>query len=53
MNEGTLIKAYLDEFSSVIMNLKSVDTRIDSEDLVLIALCSLLLFYDTFIDTLL
>ncbi|KAK6786936.1 hypothetical protein RDI58_015461 [Solanum bulbocastanum] len=53
MNEGTPVKTHLDEFNSIIMDLRNVDIKIKSEDQNLIVLCSLPPSYDTFADTLL
>lgn len=53
MNEGTLVKTHLDEFNSIIMDLKNADIKIESEDQALIVLCSLPPSYDNFVDTLL
>lgn len=41
MTEGTPIQNHLNEFNKVIMDLKSMDDKIDDEDQVLILLCSL------------
>ncbi|XP_073112178.1 uncharacterized protein [Elaeis guineensis] len=53
MNEGMPIKEHLDEFNSIIMDLKNIDIDIDSEDQALIVLCLLPPSYKTFVDTLL
>ncbi|XP_070006880.1 retrovirus-related Pol polyprotein from transposon TNT 1-94 isoform X1 [Nicotiana sylvestris] len=53
INEGTPVKTHLDEFNSIIMDMKNVDIKIESEDQALIVLCSLPQSYDTFADTLL
>ncbi|KAK4718142.1 hypothetical protein R3W88_016480 [Solanum pinnatisectum] len=51
MTEGTLVKTHLDEFNSIIMDLKNIDIKIESEDQAIIMLCFLPLSYDTFVDT--
>lgn len=51
MNEDIPIKQYLDEFNSIIINLNSIDIKLDNEDQTLIALCLLSSLYETFIDT--
>jgi transposase InsO family protein len=53
MNEGTPIKSHLDEFNSIIMDLKNVEVKIDDEDQALIVLCSLPPSYETFVDSML
>lgn len=53
MNEATSFKPHLDEFNLIIMDLKNMNIKIDSEDQTLIALYSLPSSYDTIIDTLL
>ncbi|KAF7808411.1 Retrovirus-related Pol polyprotein from transposon TNT 1-94 [Senna tora] len=37
--EGTMVKSRLDEFNSIIMDLKNVDIKIEDEDQALIVLC--------------
>src|SRR4051812_5811666 len=41
MGEGSAVKGHLDAFNSIIMDLGNVDIKVDSEDQVLILLCSL------------
>ncbi|KAF7815134.1 Retrovirus-related Pol polyprotein from transposon TNT 1-94 [Senna tora] len=53
MIEGTMVKSYLDEFNSIIMNLKNVDIKIEDEDQAVIVLCSLSPSYDTSVDSML
>src|SRR4051812_47375899 len=53
MEEGTPVKQHLDEFNSIIMDLKNIDIKIESEDRAMILLCSLPASYETFVDTLL
>ncbi|KAM1386098.1 hypothetical protein ACFX2F_032598 [Malus domestica] len=53
MTEGTPIQNHLDEFNKVIMDLKSMDNKIDDEDQSLILLCSLPPSYANFVETLL
>lgn len=47
------VKAHLDEFNKIIMDLKNIDIKIDDEDQVIIVLCSLLASYEHFVMTLL
>src|SRR3954468_13171065 len=51
MKEGSAVKGYLDAFNSIIMDLRNVDIKVDSEDQALILLCSLPRSYDAFVDT--
>lgn len=53
INEGTRVKTHIDEFNSIIMELKNIDIKIESEDHTLIMLCSLPPSYCTFAGTLL
>lgn len=53
MNKCRLVKTLLDEFSLIIVDLKNIDIKIESEDQALIVLCFLPSFYVTFVDTLL
>ena len=48
MVEGTSIKSYLDDFSSVIMDLESMDVKIEDEEQALLLLCSLPFSYKYF-----
>lgn len=41
MSEGTSIKSHLDEFNSIITDLRSIDVNIEEEDEALLLLCSL------------
>lgn len=45
MREDTLIKQYLDEFNSIIMDMNDIDIKIDNKDRDLIVLCLLPAFY--------
>ena len=51
MMEGTSVKSYLDKFSSIIMDLRSIDVKIKEEDDVLLLLCSLPPSYKNFHET--
>uniref|UniRef100_A0A0V0H688 Putative ovule protein n=1 Tax=Solanum chacoense TaxID=4108 RepID=A0A0V0H688_SOLCH len=53
MNKCRLVKTLLDEFNYIIVDLKNIDIKIESEDQALIVLCFLPSFYVTFVDTLL
>lgn len=52
INEGTYVKSYLNEFNSIIINMKNVDITILDEDETILVLCSLPPPYDLFLDTL-
>lgn len=49
--EGTSIKSHTSEFITVIDNLKTVDVKVEDQDKVILLLCSLLLSYKTFWET--
>nr|CAD1835772.1 unnamed protein product [Ananas comosus var. bracteatus] len=51
MAEGTSIKSHLDEFNSIIMDLRSIDVKIEEEDEALLLLCSLPPSYKNFRET--
>src|SRR5438045_8748760 len=51
MEEGSAVKGHLDAFNSIIMDLRNVDIKVDSEDEALILLCYLRGSFDAFIDT--
>src|SRR3954470_16560882 len=53
MDEGTPVKQHLDVFNSIIMDLRNIDIKDESEDQALIVLSSLPASYETFVDTLL
>ena len=53
MKEGTPIKDHLDELNKILMNLKSIDVRIDEEDQALILLCSLSPSFKNFVNSML
>lgn len=46
MGEGKLIKSELDEFNSILMDLKNAEVKIDDKNHALIVLCSLLPSYE-------
>ena len=52
MAEGTSIKSYLDEFSSIIMDLCSIDVKIEEDDETFLLLCSLPPSYKSFCEIL-
>ena len=41
MEEGASIKTHLDEFNSIVVDLRSIDVTVEREDEVLVLLCSL------------
>src|SRR5256886_17428717 len=53
MVEGTPLKQHLDVFNSIIMDLRNIDIKVESEDQALIVLSSLLASCESFVDTLL
>jgi hypothetical protein len=53
MQEGMPLCDHLDEFNKILMDLKNIDIKIDDEDQALILLCSLLEFFDNFINSML
>ena len=53
MVEGTPLKQHLDVFNSIIMDLRNIDIKVESEDQALIVLSSLPASYESFVDTLL
>jgi hypothetical protein len=40
MEEGASIKTHLDEFNSIVVDLRSIDVMVEREDEVLVLLCS-------------
>lgn len=53
MREDMSLKAHLDKFNKIIMDLKNIDIKIDDEDQAIIILCHLLTLYEYFVTTLL
>ena len=51
MPEGSSLKEHLDTFLSIVMDLESMDVKIDDEDKAIVLLCSLPPSYKTFRDT--
>lgn len=52
MAEGTSVKAHVDEFNSILMDLGNLEVKIDDEDQALLLLCSLPPSYKHFRETL-
>ena len=53
LEEGKPLKPYLDDFYSIVMDLRNIDVEIDDEDLAIFLLCSLPPSYKNFRETLL
>lgn len=53
MSEGTPVQSHLDEFNRIIMDLKTMEVKVDDEDQALILLCSLSRSHGHFVDTML
>jgi len=53
MRENMYVKAHLDEFNKIIMDMKNIDIKIDDKDQAIIVLCSLPASYEHFVTTLL
>lgn len=51
MEEGTSIKDHISSFTKIILDLKSIDVKIDEEDQAVMLLCSLPPSYENLVDT--
>lgn len=53
MEEGSSIKEHVSLFTKAVLDLKSVDVRIDEEDQAIMLLCSLPSSFENLVDTML
>ena len=51
MEEGSSIKDHIAQFNKIVLDLKSVEVKIDDEDQAIVLLCSFPVSYENLVDT--